>query len=426
MVIELLSERRRRRLARSAPLGVDHLVPLSEGVIEADADGRVLAANGAAAELLGWDHPVSLTSALQASGWSRIGLDGDELRRELGARARWCARRKLRRRDGTLLDAVVTACALHASSGGHAGVVTTIRRATVADAVALASIDLARGATRRVDDAFAVEGLPGHLCLYYQPELDLRTRTPVGVEALLRWWHPGLGVVSPGPALSHHRWAPRFAEVEVWSIFAVCRQIASWSAAGHPMPVAVNVSRWHLVDLELVDRVRRALAASAIDPALLIIDLPVSALHQDPDRFRRAVAALAEVGVRCAVDDATAAVPDRLLAGLPLEAIKLARPGGGGSARPPGTALAMGLALARRLSVPAVAKAIETDAELAQVEELGFERAFGHLLGAPLPANDQALHLWGAPRLAPARRPRTYQPHPDRLRWEELEGSTLG
>ncbi|MEZ5182346.1 MAG: EAL domain-containing protein [Acidimicrobiales bacterium] len=426
MAIELRSERRRRRLARTPDARVDHLVPLAEGVIEADGDGTVRAANGAAAELLGWDHPTSLTRELQASGWSRLGVDVGELRRELAVRNRWCTRRTLRRRDGSLLDAVVTACAVHASSGAPEGIVATIRRASLADALAAAEVDHPRGATAPTDDAIAVDGLPGHLSLHYQPELDLGSRAPVGAEALLRWQHPTLGVVSPGPALSHHRWAPRFAEVEVWSIFAVCRQISAWSDAGHPLPVAVNVSRWHLVELELVGRVRRALAASAIDPALLVVDLPVSALHQDPDRFRRAVAELDEVGVRCAVDDVTAAVPGRLLAGLPLTSLKLARPdAGAGAPRPPGTALATGLALARRLELPAVAKAIETHDQLAQIEELGVDRAFGHLLGPPQPADDLARSLWGAPRPGLVRRPRTQQ-RPDRLLWAELEGSAVG
>jgi EAL domain-containing protein (putative c-di-GMP-specific phosphodiesterase class I) len=412
MSIEALAERRERRLTRGSVIDSDRIVPLSDGVIEADDDLRIVAVNAAAAELLGWGHPAELSSHLRRRGHGLLPAGTDrEIRVALAARGRWSGRVPLVRRDGTQLDAAVTACVLHSSAGLPTGIVVTFRPLAAVAATASAGRSATQG------DLYGVTGLPGHFSLYFQPEIDLRTSQVVAAEALLRWWHPGLGIVAPGPALANRRWGPRLAELEVWSIFAACRQVAAWSSRGR-LPIAVNVSRHHLDDRELVPRVRRALTASGIDPALLTLDLPAASVLHDPEKVGRTVRRLAELGVAVAIDDVTPAVPRAALSAVRAPVLKLARPSRNALAVHEADAVhSSGVSLARRLGASTVAKAVETGAELDQLRAVGCDRAFGHLFSPPRPPEDLARALWGAAPEPAVRRPRAPYRAPGPLAW---------
>lgn len=395
MEFDLVAERRERRLGQAATIDSDRVVPISEGVIEADHSFAVRAVNHAAADLLGWEHPVALTRDLNASSWSLLGPD---LRREvqmaLVTRGRWEGCTSLRRRDGSMLETYLTACILHGSPGVPTGIVATFRP--------LRSIP-DQGRDHSQGDLHGVRGLPGHFCLYYQPEVDLRTGAVTSAEALLRWWHPGMGVVSPGPALSNRRWAPRLAELEVWSVFAVCRQSARWREEGHPLPVSLNLSRNHVEDEEVVDRIRRAIVVTGLEPGDLTVDLPASALMRSPERARRVAGDLSEIGVAIAIDDVTRVVHPDAFAGIDVDAVKIARsPKRGATPATIGEeATGAVIEVARTLGAASVAKAVETAEERELLERLGCDRAFGHLFLPPLPPRDLAQELWPATPAAP-------------------------
>lgn len=392
--IDLTMARRERRLARDATIDSDRLVPLSEGVIEADDGFCVRAVNIAAADLLGWDDPSLLAHDLRCTDWALLDQDvRGAIQHALALRGRWEGVAQLRRRDGSQLDSYVTACVLRGSPGTPNGVIVTFRPVR----------SMGTGIVRASQgDLIGVRGLPGHFSLYYQPEVELATGAVTGVEALLRWWHPGLGVVSPGPALANKRWAPRLAEVELWSIFSACRQIAAWSLQGRRLRVAVNISRNHLADPDLVGRIRRAITASGIDPTLLAVDLPAAALMQTPVRTREVSTALADGGVGICIDDVGRAWDASMLRGVPVQVVKVARSPRSGS-HPAGfdvETMRSAVGLAQAVGAVSVAKTVETGAELRLLDALGCDRAFGHLFLPPLPPQDLAISLWGCDRSA--------------------------
>ena len=182
----------------------------------------------------------------------------------------------------------------------------------VPDADADADADDLAGATAR-----------GELTLLYQPEFDLRRGTFVGVEALLRWPHPTRGLLGP-PDVADALAAPDVAvAVGRWVLDEATRQGARWHDRGHRFAVALNVSRAQAASPTLVDDVRGALAAHALTPAALTLELAGATLEGLDDARRAALLAL---GVRLGVDDVVPGVTD--VAGLVargVRVVKLAR-----------------------------------------------------------------------------------------------------
>jgi len=101
----------------------------------------------------------------------------------------------------------------------------------------------------------------GELQLHYQPQLDLSTRRPAGCEALLRWWHPERGWISPASFIPLAEETGLIHPIGAWVLETACRQLADWHAQGLALPlVGVNVSARQFQRgeiLELVQRVRR-------------------------------------------------------------------------------------------------------------------------------------------------------------------------
>lgn len=367
------------RAGRLAIGDAELVVPLAEGVLVADHTLAIHTANEAAADLLGWGDPSELVRAAMDSAWELLEVGQvSEVLDALGRAGRWSGTAFLERRDGTLFEALLSACSLHSASGGGAptGTVLTIRPHVVAPFTAHPPPD---------DEAFDVDGLPGRFCLYYQPEFDLADGSVPSCEALLRWWHPDFGILSPGPSLARTKWAERLAGVEAWSVYAACRQVAAWEDHGRPVQVALNVSRHHLRDPQFLARVCQALDNTGIDPRQLAIDLPLSALVKDPVNVRQVALDLADLGVTLIVDGVSGDAPPAAFEGLPISVLKIvvgnvALPSAIGRHRSADDAIA----LARAIGAVSVAKSVETAADLQVLLEMGFDRAFGHVFSPAL------------------------------------------
>lgn len=354
------------------------VVPLAEGVLVADHTLAIHTANEAAADLLGWHDPSALVQAATDAVWELLEAGQvSEVLDAISRTGRWTGTAFLERRDGTLFEALLSACSLHTADGGlPSGTMLTIRPHVVAPFTAHPPPD---------SEAYDVEGLPGRFCLYYQPEFDLADGTVPSCEALLRWWHPDFGILSPGPSLARTKWAERLAGVEAWSVFAVCRQIAAWEDQGRPVQVALNVSRHHLRDPQFLPRVRQALDNTGIDPKQLAIDLPLSALVKDPVHVREVALDLADLGVTLIVDGVSGDAPPAAFEGLPIAVLKIVvgnvgHPSAIGRHRSADDAIA----LARTIGAISVAKSVETAADLQALLEMGFDRAFGHVFSPAL------------------------------------------
>jgi len=148
----------------------------------------------------------------------------------------------------------------------------------------------------------AIDG--GQFELHYQPKLDLNTGRVSGVEALLRWRRPGVGLVYPAEFVPLMEDTGMVVRVGAWVIDEACRQIAAWNADGvRDVRVAVNVSSRQFVEGDLESDVREALARHGVEAGLLELELTESALMSNAEHTIEVLESLKALGIRIAIDD---------------------------------------------------------------------------------------------------------------------------
>jgi len=139
--------------------------------------------------------------------------------------------------------------------------------------------------------------------MFYQPEVDVRTRRIIGAEALLRWQRPGHGMVLPGDFLSLAEDAGLIAPINRWVLQAACRQGAAWAASGHRLPIAVNISSAIFKAESFRNLVIGTLEKTGLAPELLELELTETTLLENQREVANELHALRRLGVRVAIDD---------------------------------------------------------------------------------------------------------------------------
>ena len=141
------------------------------------------------------------------------------------------------------------------------------------------------------------------LLLHFQPKLDMRSGTLVGVEALVRWQHPLRGFLPPGEFIPLAEQTGLIYALTQWVLEAALRQHQAWREMGLDIPVAVNLSRRTLHDPRLPELVAQLLAQYAVPPSALVLEITESSLMADPQRAGENLTELRALGVRMSIDD---------------------------------------------------------------------------------------------------------------------------
>lgn len=141
------------------------------------------------------------------------------------------------------------------------------------------------------------------ILLYYQPQIDLRTKTVVTMEALVRWVHPTLGPVPPDHFIPPAEEAGLIRQVTRFVLGEATTQCAQWWHEGHFVAVAVNISARDLLDMKLPDEVGRALGAAGLPPSALVLEITETAVMADFDRAAEVIRSLSDAGVVVSIDD---------------------------------------------------------------------------------------------------------------------------
>lgn len=140
--------------------------------------------------------------------------------------------------------------------------------------------------------------------LYYQPQLDLKTNGVIGVEALIRWNNPDLGLVQPGRFISIAENSGLIVPIGAWALNQACRQAAAWRKAGLPdLTMAVNLSAVQFRSGDLLASVRKALSDAVLPPSLLELELTESILIKDTTKVLSMVHELKAMGIKLSIDD---------------------------------------------------------------------------------------------------------------------------
>jgi len=227
-------------------------------------------------------------------------------------------------------------------------------------------------------------------CLHYQPKVDLAAGTIDGCEALLRWHHPTMGMVSPGQFIPLAEETGLIVPIGSWVIEEACRQSIAWQLAGlPPIRVAVNLSARQFRQGDLAETINSILSESGLAPSLLELELTESMIMDDPQGAEQALIALKKLGVSLSLDDfGTGYSSLNYLSRFPVDHLKIDQ----SFIRDIGTSdnrtavISSIIDIAHNLHLTAIAEGVETREQLQFLMTHGCEAMQGYLFSKPLSA----------------------------------------
>ena len=283
--------------------------------------------------------------------------------------------------------------ALYASKEAHAPVVYAARH----NQHSPAQLGLV-GETRRAIDN-------GEMIVHFQPEVDLATGATPRVEALVRWEHPERGLLLPDDFIPIARQSALIRPITRFVLDAALHQCREWQDAGIDVAVAVNLAGRDLADSRLEEDVSDALRRWKLDPQMLELEIPESAVLNDADQVRKMLTRLSRRGVRIAVDDFGSGYASfGHLKQLPVDVLKIDRSfvQNLGTNDEDDAIVRSAIDLAHNLDVLVVAEGVENGESLGRLAVLGCDLAQGFSLSHPVPAR-RADGLAQGARLTPVR-----------------------
>jgi EAL domain-containing protein (putative c-di-GMP-specific phosphodiesterase class I) len=250
-------------------------------------------------------------------------------------------------------------------------------------------LSMRRRAVERLELEVGLRGVErrGELRLEYQPQVALVGHALEGVEALLRWEHPRLGLLSPDRFIPLAEQTGLIVPIGAWVIDEACRQLVEWDAEW--LTVAVNVAPAQLVDTAgLVETVARALARTRLAADRLCLEITETAMLVEDDGMLATLAALKDLGVRLAIDDFGVghASLGHLRALLPIDTLKIDRSFVSGMVDDRDDArIVDGLVrLAHSLGLHVVAEGVETAEQAVELAAIACQSAQGFFFSRPV------------------------------------------
>ncbi|WP_428628274.1 GGDEF domain-containing phosphodiesterase [Sphingopyxis sp.] len=227
--------------------------------------------------------------------------------------------------------------------------------------------------------------------IHYQPQYDVGTGEMTGVEALLRWQHPELGLLGAGPLVTAARAARLECELTEHAHRVALTEMANWPKSLAKLRVSLNITAADLGDPDFAGRFAGMAKTAGIDPDRLTLELTEQAMLSDPASAAEQLAQIRALGCAVAIDDfGTGYSSLSLLARLPIDYLKI---DSGftrtidGSDRDRIVVRAI-VDLARALGLLVVAEGIEHERQLARLSELGVATWQGFLRAGPVPGDE--------------------------------------
>ncbi len=254
--------------------------------------------------------------------------------------------------------------------------------------------ELSRGARERFDLESALRRALGRseFILHFQPLLELSTDSIVGVEALVRWQHPELGLTLPDTFIELAEDIGLIHEIDRWVLEQACRRCVAWNRNGRPsLRMAVNVSGRDIMLSALFDTVSEVIEATGVDPGLLELEITESFVMHEPEQVIETLVALKSLGITLAIDDFGAGFTSlAYLKRFPIDRFKIDSSiivGLPESDSDRAIAQAV-ITLGHNLHLPVVAEGVETADQLSFLRSVGCDEVQGFLLCRPLSAPD--------------------------------------
>ncbi len=256
----------------------------------------------------------------------------------------------------------------------------------------------------------------GELFLEYQPQVTMDSGRPIGVEALIRWRHPTIGVVPPGVFMSLAEQTELIEPITELVLTEALEQSARWTAEGRHLLMAVNVSVRNLENPRFPHLVQQILSSRGVDPSTLILEITENTAALDSKTVRYVLQEVSELGVSLSIDDFGTGYSSIIqLRDLPVQQIKVDRQFVATMADDGRNTLIVRaiLQLADALGLDTVAEGVEDELVASILRDLGCRHAQGFLFARPMEAAEVGPWLdrssrWDLPmelRPAPAATP---------------------
>jgi len=239
--------------------------------------------------------------------------------------------------------------------------------------------------------------------LHFQPEVNVHTGQILGMEVLIRWQHPELGLIFPDQFFPLAEDATFFSSLQRWIFYQSCVQSQEWNRLGLPSgPMAVNISLNHLDPQALLHMIEALLKETGMDPKGLVIEIPQLNVLMIPEKVSRLVNEFVSLGVGCVLDNVsdTESLP-RLIKNIPFQGLKLASsllcdvPVSSEAVKK----IQHCFFSARTAHLSIIAKGVESAAQVTFLREHGCHAVQGYLCSRPLPSDEMTALLsnWRPP-----------------------------
>ena len=225
--------------------------------------------------------------------------------------------------------------------------------------------------------------------LVYQPQMDLRTGTIIGVESLLRWRHPTLGMVPPTRFITLLESLGLISAVGQWVLEEACRQARRWEQSGLTLRVGINLSPQQFLEPNLFDNIQMAIRSSGVSVALIELEITESLAMQDPANAIVLLRKLRESGLKVAIDDFGIGHSSlEYLLRFPIDAIKIDRAFVTHitDVQADRVIVRAITAIGQTMGLSVIAEGVETLRQCDFIDALGVNEIQGYLIGKPMDA----------------------------------------
>ncbi|MGE8361119.1 putative bifunctional diguanylate cyclase/phosphodiesterase [Pseudomonas sp.] len=243
----------------------------------------------------------------------------------------------------------------------------------------------------------------GELLLHYQPKLDIAAGHIGQAEALLRWQHPHLGMVSPGEFIPLAERTGSIQQLTAWVIEECVRQLQEWARRGLQVQLSLNISTADLVDAELPGRVRQLLQQYQVPAEQLVFEITESGMMLDPEAALRVLHGLRDCGISLSVDDfGTGYSSLAQLKRMPVQELKIDQSfiRELDDLSEDSVIVRSTIEMSHSLGLKVVAEGVELDSSLRLLRHWRCDTAQGYLISRPLSA--AAFEAWVAKPLTPS------------------------
>jgi diguanylate cyclase (GGDEF)-like protein/PAS domain S-box-containing protein len=234
--------------------------------------------------------------------------------------------------------------------------------------------------------------------LFYQPQVDTGTGEVRGFEALLRWWHPQRGLLTPAEFIPVAEESGVIVPIGDWVLRQASAQLAEWRRAGlPPVRLSVNISARQLENPDFVDSVMRAVQVYSLDGHQMELEITESLLMRDFEANALKLGRLSASGIRLAIDDfGTGYSSFKYLSRFPIHTLKIDQSFVQDLDREENMSIVNAMiAMGRGMNLNVVAEGVETESQLARLQQMRCHEMQGYFYSAPV-SGHEATHLLGS------------------------------